>query len=129
MSVDNCRVGELQIVHLSGPSALNPHRCLAVVDVTLGSAPAERPPVVEEPSLAEPPMWLDADGKGKLLPEPQPAQCLEGGSTAQPSGSDFIIAPSRPSEAALRLAVPASIASVLRPYQREGVRFLFRYAC
>ena len=95
----------------------------------MGSNHFDVQPSVDEPSEAAPPMWLEANSQRKLLPEPQSAQPPMEEDTAQPSSRGGVTGtPPRPAEAALRLAVPSSIAVALRPYQREGVRFLFRCA-
>ena len=94
----------------------------AGADDDFRSAPARS----EEPD--EPPMWLMADTSGELLPEPTADQTQSPiGGPAQPSSNNGS-APPRPPEAALRMAVPGTLAAALRPYQRDGVRFLFRHA-
>lgn len=56
------------------------------------------------------------------------AECERGASEAGGPGlGDVEQDPAGGAAAALEMAVPASIAVHLRPYQRDGVRFLFRY--
>ena len=97
---------------LGSDSHLRPH-----------SEPADLLTVHEDPASVEPPMWLMADACRHLLPEPAEAAQPPTGQPAQPSNN----APPRPPEAALRLAVPGALAAKLRPYQKDGVRFLFRH--
>ncbi len=96
------------------------------------SAPSEGQPAQEDDSTAEPPMWLMADACGELLPDRPEAEQSSTGNPAQPRRTALRrppeATPRRPPDAALRLVVPGALAAALRPYQREGVRFLFRHA-